>query len=245
MAARPEQRLADEDSERGSDQSLPVSGRGVERVNGGKVGAVTAQIGSLVFREEFSDPDVNLDHERETADHEVVTGHSAVRDKGIEYIVQSLGRRPPKISVTGWITEEQLDTADELVSRNYVAMISGRWTGTAVPQSVSVDYSRVWHDKHGWVFETDIQLVGVSKNVLPDNADIEVDIDASNVQLGFATIGGAGDTVDELEGEGSGDDGELTPFERGIARRNEGDSFEDKDGLDYTDIDFGDSEDSE
>jgi hypothetical protein len=203
------------------------------------VGAVTAQIGDLVFRDEFSDPDVNLDHERETADHEVVTGHSAVRDRDIEYVVQALGRRPPQISITGWITEGQLEIADSLVSEEYVALVTGRWIGTAVPRTVSVDYSRVWHDDHGWIFETDIELTGVSKNTLPADANIRVDVDDSNVELGFATLSGTAG----LDGEGSGEDGELTPLEQGIANRNERDEFDNLDGLEETESDADDDED--
>jgi len=128
-----------------------------------KVGEVDAKIGPIEFHDEFSDPTVDISHERETADHEIVSGHTVYRERGTEFVVQALGRRPPEISITGWLTEEQLDEADKLVTADVVNVRTARYVGTAVPRSVDIPYSRVWHDTHNWIFEVDFELRGVAQ----------------------------------------------------------------------------------
>lgn len=132
-----------------------------------KIGDVDAEIGDLTFYPEFSDPDVNLSHSRDTNDHEIVTGHTAYRDQGVEYVVQAMGRNAPEIDITGWITEEQLEVADELVTESRVRLVTSRWQGAAVPLNVDVDYSRVYHDKRGPIFETTFDLLGTNPNQFP------------------------------------------------------------------------------
>lgn len=127
-----------------------------------RIGHIDARIGDLEFEDEFSDPTVEIGHERNTADHEIVTGHSVYRDQGVEFVVQALGRRPPEITITGWVTEDQLEIADGLVSESRVFVNTARWTGIAVPESVDTNYSRVYHDKHGWIFEVDVSLLGTA-----------------------------------------------------------------------------------
>ena len=130
---------------------------------------IQAEVGGIEFKPEFSDPDVNITNERETADHEIVSGHSAYRDNNAEYVVQALGRRPTEIEITGWITEEQLSVADNLVSQDRIDVVTSRWTGIAVPERVNVDYSRTYHEKHGWIFETDFDLLGAAEDRLLDD----------------------------------------------------------------------------
>lgn len=126
------------------------------------VGNVDAVVGPITFKDEFSDPTVNLSHERLTTDHNIVTGHSVYRDQGTEFVVQSLGRKPPSIEIIGWLTEDQLPRADELVSEEIVPVQTARYVGTAVPTDVDVDYSRVYHNEHDWVFNTTFDLTGVN-----------------------------------------------------------------------------------
>lgn len=137
-------------------------GSGLSVTRGGRVGRIDARVGPIRFKEEFSDPEIDIQHERDTVDHEIVTGHSVYRDQGTEFVVQALGRRPPEIEITGWLTEEQLSDADALVSEDIIPLSTARFMGTAVPERVDISYSRVWHHDHGWLFETTISLLGVS-----------------------------------------------------------------------------------
>lgn len=125
---------------------------------------VDARIGDFKFKPEFSDPDVILSHDRDTNNHEIVTGHTAYRDQGIEYVVQAMGRNAPTIEITGWVTKEQLDQVDDLLSAPRIQLTTGRWSGIAVPLSIDVDYSRVFHDEHGWIYETEFELRGTEKD---------------------------------------------------------------------------------
>lgn len=140
---------------------------------GGRIGAVEAQIGDLEFKEDFSDPSVDVNHERHTADHEVVSGHSAIREQDIDFVVQALGTKPSELDITGWVTEDQLDLVDNLVSTAYVGVVTARWSGTAVVKDVDVPYSRTYHDQHGWIFEITIALVGVNKGSVPDTMQVD------------------------------------------------------------------------
>ena len=138
-----------------------------------RIGDVDASIGDIELKPEFSDPSVDVTHEREVADHEIVTGHSVYHDQGSEFVVQALGRKPPNISVTAWLTEDQLEKADTMISDPIIPLVTARFVGTAVPREVDIPYSRVWHDKYGWIFETEFDLIGVqtSTGVLADMDD--------------------------------------------------------------------------
>lgn len=177
----------------GGNAGDPLGDDNVQEVPDGRVGAVTAQIGDLEFEDEFSDPTVTVRNERQTAEHEVVTGHSAVREQGIEYVVQALGRSPPDIEITGWVPESELDLVDDLVSSDHVGIRTARWTGTAVPKTVDVNYSRVWHDIHGWIFETDFELIGVNKGMVPKEMQIDDATEAQPADLGFPEYERQGD----------------------------------------------------
>lgn len=131
-----------------------------------RFGEIEARIGPIEFADGLDDPDVNVVNKRETTDHEIVSGHSVYQNQGTGFVVQALGRRPTELEVTGWITESQIDIADNLVSEKQVDVVSARWTGTAVPEQVDVQYSRTYHDTHGWIFETTFQLLGVAKGRL-------------------------------------------------------------------------------
>lgn len=135
--------------------------------NLGETMDIDAVVGDLFFVDDFSDPEINVTNSRQTQDHEIVTGHTAYRDDGLEYIVQAMGRNPADIDITGWIREDQLDTADALVADGPVRLISGRWTGTIVVQEVDVEYKRNYHHHHGPLFEIAITALGVQKGIIP------------------------------------------------------------------------------
>lgn len=135
-------------------------------------GNVKAVIGPIEFKDGLHDPDVNVVNKRETSDHEIVTGHDAYRNEGAEYVVQALGRRPTELQITGWITANQLELADNLVSNDRVNVITARWTGIAVPEQTDVTYSRTYHDTHGWIFETTFDLFGVARGQLLEEEEV-------------------------------------------------------------------------
>lgn len=130
-----------------------------------KIGKVTAEIGPITFKDEFSDPNVSVTHERETANHKIVSGHSAYQDRNSEYVVQAMGRRPTQLTIEGWLTEPQIRVADDLVSTDAVNIITARWTGTGVITSVDVPYSRTFHNRYGWIFNTTIDCIGVNDSI--------------------------------------------------------------------------------
>lgn len=128
-------------------------------------------VGNLTFANDFDDPDVNVSHKRNTADHELVTGHTEYRDEDIDYVTQVMGREPPEITVDGWIREDQVTTADNLTGMNRTVLISGRWSGTVVPKDVDVTYTRNDHEEHGALLEVTIDLIGIQKGSLPDTLE--------------------------------------------------------------------------
>jgi hypothetical protein len=160
-------------------------------------GEVEASVGSLEFVDEFSDPTVTLSHERETADHKVVTGHTAYRDNNVEYVVQALGQRPSEITIEGWVTQDQLDIVDEIVGEQTVDVVTARWTGIAVPKSASTTYPRTYHEIHGWMFEVDMSLLAVQRGQLGEPTKAEINSsttseeDNDGVELGTLFSGSA------------------------------------------------------
>ena len=131
---------------------------------------VSAVVGKLAFIDEFEDPDVRVNHTRDTVDHEIVSGHDVYRDEGIDYVVQVMGKNPANISIKGWIRESQTETAEALPELDRTPLISGRWSGIVTPLDVNIDYSR---DRQpidsGSVFEITIELLGLKKGELPEN----------------------------------------------------------------------------
>jgi hypothetical protein len=130
----------------------------------GKHGEISALIGTLKLKSEFDDPDVDVDHERLTAEHEVVTGHNTYTDNGVNFIVQGLGRMPPEIDITCWVTQSQLPIVEDPVTKDQISLRTSRYVGDAIPKEVDVAYSRTYHDKHGWIFEVTIQLLATQPN---------------------------------------------------------------------------------
>lgn len=124
------------------------------------VGNIDAKIGPITFKDEFSDPTVNINHRRETADHQIISGTS-VAEGGEDFVVQEQGRKPPEIEVIGWLTENQVPLADKLVAEHIIPIQTARYVGTAVPDTVDVDYSRVYHNEYNWLFETTFTFLGV------------------------------------------------------------------------------------
>ena len=111
---------------------------------------------TVAFKHEFRAPTIDIAHERGTADHEVISGFQAGRGGTgrPEFMVHALGVRPPEITITGWLAQDQLRVADNIVSSNVVGIATARYIGLAVPSTVDIPYSRSYHDKHVWLFET-------------------------------------------------------------------------------------------
>lgn len=128
----------------------------------------------IQFADEFKDPNVNIQHERDKSNHQVVTGHKSGEHYGDrpEFMIQALGQRPPSVTIDGWITENQLRTADNMVSANIVGVITARFVGTAVPISVDIPYSRNYHEEHGWLFNVSIELKGSRWDGIPLQEDM-------------------------------------------------------------------------
>mgnify|MGYP006873393635 CR=1 FL=1 len=124
----------------------------------GKHGEVPATIGPVELKDEFSDPTVDITHERLTAEHEVVEGHTTYTDNGVDFVVQTMGRMPPEISITCWVTQSQLPAIENLLQNDEVRIETARYIGSTVPKDVDVEYSRTYHSTHGWIFETEITL---------------------------------------------------------------------------------------
>ncbi len=124
---------------------------------------------TVAFKHEFRAPTIDIAHERGTADHEVISGFQAGRGGTgrPEFMVHALGVRPPEITITGWLAQDQLRVADNIVSSNVVGIATARYIGLAVPRTVDIPYSRTYHDKHGWLFETDMEFFAVDWSGIP------------------------------------------------------------------------------
>jgi hypothetical protein len=126
----------------------------------GKHGEITARISGIELKPEFSDPDVNITHERETAEHSVVPGHEKYVDNGVDFIIQALGRNPPEISISMWVTQEQLSSVENIIALDRIFIETARYVGECVPRSMNVDDNRVYHEKYGWIYNVDMELFG-------------------------------------------------------------------------------------
>lgn len=131
---------------------------------------------TIRIEDEFYDPNVDVRHERKTADHTVVTGHAEFEENASvsdrrHFMVQPLGRAPPELTMTTWLTGDQLYNADRITRENYVEIQCARFVGYAVPRKSSITYSRVYHDKYGWLFETTFEFIGAQWNGLPIDGD--------------------------------------------------------------------------
>lgn len=124
-------------------------------------GQIEAQIGQIELKDEFSDPTVDITHTKQTKEHEVVPGHSTYIDNGVSYVVQAMGRNAPEIDITCWVTQDQLRAVDTLTTNGVIYIETARYIGRVVPKNVDIEYSRTYHEKHGWIFKTSIQCIGL------------------------------------------------------------------------------------
>lgn len=131
---------------------------------------VEAEVGALNFRKPFSDPDVDVTHNRELSDHSIVSGES---DDGSDesYALQARGNRPTQIEIVGWVTGNQLRVVDEMVAEPFVGVTTDRWLGTAVPEEVRTGYNREFHPDYGMIFEVTISLLAVVRGELPPDTN--------------------------------------------------------------------------
>jgi len=124
----------------------------------GRHGEVDAVIGPVKLKSEFSDPDIDITHERLTAEHEVVPGHNTYTDNGVNFVVQALGRTPPEIDISCWVTQEQLPNVEDLIHQDRMTINTSRYVGEVIIREIDISYNRTYHEVHGWIFETDIKL---------------------------------------------------------------------------------------
>lgn len=131
---------------------------------------VEAEVGPLKFKPEFSDPTIDITTNRDSARHSVVSGQSE-NGSSEDFFVQAQGKKPTQIEIDGWVTEDQLDVVDNLVSQVKVKIISNRWTGTAVPEEVRTAYDRAFHETHGFIFNTTISLIAATRGEIPTESE--------------------------------------------------------------------------
>lgn len=127
---------------------------------------VEAEVGDLKFKPEFSNPDVNVENERDMVGHSIVSGPTEFGSNE-EFVVQAQGRRPSHIEIVGWVTEGQLTTVDEIIGETFVGVTTDRWIGTAVPTEVRTGYNKTVHDKYGPIFEVTITMKSAVSQILP------------------------------------------------------------------------------
>jgi len=131
---------------------------------------------TLAFKGGFRAPDVEIMLERDTVDHEVVSGFVRGDDNEAgdhpEFMAQPLGHYPPEITMTGWLSSDQLRTADNMVTANVVGLITARFVGLAVPESIDIPYSRTYHERYGWLFETEMNFFAVRWDGIPLTGNI-------------------------------------------------------------------------
>lgn len=128
---------------------------------------IEAIIGELVFKPEYSDPEVKVIHNRERTDHSIVSGDSN-NGSNEDFAIQARGEKPTQVEITGMVTGDQIRTVDNLVSETVVAVITDRWLGTAVPEDVRTGYDRNYHEEYGMVVEATISLLAVTQGQLPN-----------------------------------------------------------------------------
>jgi len=115
-----------------------------------------ARVGPLVFADEYANPEVSVNQNRRTVEHNLVT--SGQDDE--QYLVQDLGSEPPTISISGIVREAQVDFADVLAGKVYVR--TERWTGTAMVSSATTEPQRAV-DGTDWLYSVTIELLGIER----------------------------------------------------------------------------------
>lgn len=121
-----------------------------------------ARIGDLQFHSRYPDPIVDVDTEAITVEKDTIND---------EIIVQHLGRRADRLTVSGIINEDQVWLFDELVQGGEVFVRTHRWTGSAIVVSATSDYTQsydaVIDDRDPgdspWLYEVEIELVEVEE----------------------------------------------------------------------------------
>lgn len=123
---------------------------------------VQARFGPLIFPPEYSDPSVEVDTEAETVEKTTLNDN---------VIVQTMGRRPDQIRVSGVLPEEMLPTLDSLVESGEITVRTERWEGIAVVQSTSTTFMRAKDKEHRWLYEVQISLLEVEEGAEVEIAD--------------------------------------------------------------------------
>lgn len=113
-----------------------------------------ARIGPLSFPPEYSDPAVEIDTESRTVEHETMDDN---------VIIQTLGRRPHQIRISGVLPEDMLPTLDSLVEQGEMTVRTERWEGVAVARSTSTTFMRAKDKDNRWLYEVQITLLEIEQ----------------------------------------------------------------------------------
>lgn len=179
---------------------------------------ISAKVGPLEFHPDFSDPIVDISYEARTATHETINGDN---------IIQVMGKQPPEISIEGVIYDSQLEHADALIREEQeIPVLSERWTGMAVVETVETPYRREADPETGeWIHDINIDLLAVRDYIgEPEEPDrltgksTRGDIHPSDYKLYKAAeemLEYTGSTSSDEKAENTERDGEITPATRG------------------------------
>jgi len=95
----------------------------------------SCHIGDFTFPDGFESPQIDVTQEFRTTEHEIIANDA--RDS--EYCVQTMGRKPAQISITGTVPAQSVSSLQATGQQPKPVFIqSDRWTGTAAMKSVNL-----------------------------------------------------------------------------------------------------------
>jgi len=119
-----------------------------------------ARLGPMVFI--YSDPAVDVTSEQRTIEHETI-------DKDV--VVQTIGRKPDQIEITGVVPDYDLDVADTFTQLGVIELRSERWNGDVIVKSVNTTFKRAkahvenedGPNDSAWLYDITITCIEVSE----------------------------------------------------------------------------------
>jgi len=112
-----------------------------------------ARIGSLFFK--YDDPDVDVRSEANTVEHETIDD---------EIVVQVMGRRADRITVTTVVADYETYMLDDLVKLGTTTLRTERWQGDVLVESVSSTARRQRDTEGRWLHEAQINCIEVEED---------------------------------------------------------------------------------
>ena len=113
---------------------------------------IPARIGTLNFS--FSDPAINVTTEQRTVEHETIDD---------QVIVQTLGRKPDRVSIEGVVRDYELDTIDRLTQTGVVELRTDRWSGDVVVKSTDTSFKRAKSSDNSWLYDATLECLEVDE----------------------------------------------------------------------------------